>query len=182
VSENILVLSGSPRKGFNTDRLTDAFMDGVKAAGKSVHHFRVADMTIGGCKGCNYCDKHEHQCFQHDDMELIYPLLKKCDAVCFASPIYYFTISAQLKLALDRFYALRRNLSHIKKAALLVTNGSPGAGADFVSESAVHMFKQICDYLGWKNAGIVIAGGLHQKGEIEGNIALSRAQALGETI
>ena len=55
MSNNIVILSGSPRKGGNTDRLAAAFVEGAEAAGKSVTLFRVADMSIGGCRGCGYC-------------------------------------------------------------------------------------------------------------------------------
>jgi multimeric flavodoxin WrbA len=89
MSENIVLLSGSPRKGGNTDRLAVAFIEGAESAGKKVTLFRVADMTIGGCLGCDHCFKEKGVCVQNDDMIMILNALRKADAIVFASPIYF---------------------------------------------------------------------------------------------
>jgi len=105
--------------------------------------------------------------------------LKKADAIVFASPIYYFTITAQLKSAIDRTYALINDKAPIKQAALLLTSGDKDVKA---SDGAVVMYKNICAYSKWENAGIIIAGGLHDKNDIVGRDELDKAKSLGRDI
>ena len=91
---NIVLLSGSPRKGGNTDRLAAAFIEGAESAGKSVTLFRVADMKIGGCLGCGHCFEEKGVCVQKDDMVGILNALGKADTIVLASPVYYFSVTA----------------------------------------------------------------------------------------
>ena len=179
MSENIVLLSGAPRKDGNTERLAAAFMEGAESAGKTVTKFRVADMQIGGCRGCEHCMKEKGVCVQKDDMSAILDALKQADAVVLASPVYYFNISAQTKLAIDRTFALLWIETPIKRAALLMTSGDESPD---VAEAAVAMLTRICDYSKWENAGAVIAGGLHIPGEIDGRAELESARALGREI
>ena len=179
MSYNIVVLAGSPRKGGNTDRLAEAFIDGAKAAGKSLEVFRTADMKIGGCLGCEYCFKEKGVCVQKDDMSAILESLKKADALVLASPVYFFDMTAQLKLAIDRTFALLSVGVPIKKAALLMTCGDDSADA---ANGAVLAYRNTCSYSKWEDAGVIIATGLHDPGEIDGRAELDKARALGQSI
>ena len=179
MSKNIVILSGSPRKGGNTDRLTAAFIAGAESLGKRVTLFRVADMGIGGCLGCNHCFEEKGVCVQKDDMPQILGALRKADTIIFASPIYYFSVTAQLKLAIDRTYALLSEKPPIHQAALLITCGDGDVGA---AEGAVVMYNHMCSYSKWEDAGIIIAPGLHEPGEIEGRGELEQARNLGREI
>jgi multimeric flavodoxin WrbA len=124
MSKNIVVLSGSPRKGANTDIMVSAFVDGAKSAGKNVIVFRPADMKIGGCLGCGHCFNEPGTCAQNDDMSQILDALKTVDALVLASPVYFWGVTAQLKLAIDRTFALLKAKTAIKRAAMLLTCGS----------------------------------------------------------
>jgi multimeric flavodoxin WrbA len=179
MSGHIVVLSGSPRQNGNTALLSEAFVDGAKAAGKQISHFRVAGLKIGGCRGCGHCFKHKGVCVQKDDMPPILDGLRKADGLVLASPVYFFGVAAQLKLAIDRFYALLEEGTAVKRAALLMTCG---AGTDAAAESSVSMFRQICAYQKWEEAGIIVAPRLHTPGEIEGREELKQAKSLGESI
>jgi NAD(P)H-dependent FMN reductase len=179
MSKSIVVLSGSPRKDGNTIRLTEAFLAGARAANKQTALFQVAGLHIGGCLGCEHCSSHQGVCVQQDDMPPILDALRKADALVLASPVYYFSFSAQIKLAIDRFYALIRVGMPITRAALLMTCGdsSMAAGAP-----AMASFRQICALQRWEEAGIIIAPGLHTPGEIEGRAELEQARLLGENM
>lgn len=179
MSKNIVILSGSPRKDGGTDRLAAAFREGAESAGKAVTLFRVADMAIGGCLGCEHCREEKGVCVQHDDMAQILAALRKADAIVFASPIYFFNISAQLKAAIDRTYALLGEERPTRRAALLLTCGGEEAPA---AEAAVAMYHNIRAYSGWEDGGIVIAPGLHAPGEIDGREELAQARKLGAEI
>ena len=182
MSENIVILSGSPRKKGNTERLTAAFIEGAKAAGKHVTLFRTAEMTISGCKGCMHCTKEKGVCIQKDDMSAILEALQEADALVLASPVYFFDITAQLKLAIDRLYALIPLLGtgvSIKKSALLMTCG---AASQEVAEGAVTIYKNICSNAKWEDAGKIIATGLINPGDIDEHVELARARILGQEI
>ena len=105
----IVVLSGSPRKGANT-----------------VEVVRVASKKIAGCLGCQYCFAHEGTCVQKDDMTDVIESLKGADMVVFASPIYWFDITAQEKAAIDRLYAFGATGFPFTKTALLLDSHSEG--------------------------------------------------------
>lgn len=179
MSKNIVILSGSPRKNGNTDKLAAAFIDGAKSAGKNVTLFHVADMKIGGCLGCRHCFKEKGVCVQKDDMQVILDALRNADALVLASPVYYFGVTAQLKLAIDRTFALMSVEPPIAKAALLMTSGGGGVPA---ADGAVTMFEKICAFSQWENAGTVIAGGLMNDGEIDTRDELEQARKLGAEI
>jgi len=176
MSANIVVLSGSPRKEGNTEKLAAAFIEGAKSAGKNVVVFRTADMKIGGCIGCKHCFVEKGVCVQKDDMPPVLEALKIADAVVFVSPVYYFDMSAQLKLAIDRTFALLSVGTPIKKAALLMTCGD---STEKTADGAVVTYHSICTYSKWVDAGVIIATGLHKPGEIEGRVELHKAKQLG---
>jgi len=185
VSKNIVVLSGSPRKGGNTDKLAAAFVEGAQSAGKNVTLFRVADMKIGGCLACNGCEQEGTMCVQKDDMLEILDALLLADAVVFASPVYYFSVSAQLKLAIDRLYALSRICEQsgkpitIKRAALLMPCEDTWVET---AAGAAEIVDRMCDYYKWENAGSIIVTGVLSPGEIEDRIELEKARELGRGI
>jgi len=179
MSKSIVVLSGSPRKEGNTARLTDAFIEGAEAAGKEITLFRVAGLQIGGCRGCGHCFKNQGVCIQQDDMPPILDALRKADVLVLASPVYYWGVTAQLKLVIDRFYALLQVGMSVQCAALLMTCGDPSESA---ADPSIAMFRQICAYQKWEEAGVIVASGLHDPGEIDGRAELEQAKRLGESM
>ncbi len=96
---------GSPRKNGNTDLMMDAFLEGVAQAGGNIQRVYVRDLRMAGCLGCGHCDT-EGACIQQDDMAKVYPLLESSPRIVVASPIYFYGITGQLKLLVDRAQAL----------------------------------------------------------------------------
>ncbi len=147
----ITVLNGSPRKQ-NTTFMVDAFVKGAEEAGHTVEVIQVGKMKIGGCLGCEYCHgKGEGQCIQKDDMEKVYPAYQDCDMIVFASPIYYFGMTAQITAAMQRVYALMK-WPKATKAALLLSSMSPN-----VYDGAIGTYKGILAFTGIEDAGIFTA-------------------------
>ena len=179
MDKHIVVLTGSPRKDGNTARLADAFIDGARGAGKLVSLFAMANLRIGGCLGCLHCFAHQGVCVQKDDMPPILDALRKADGLVLASPVYYFSVSAQIKLAIDRFFALLKIGMPVRRAALLMTCGDSTQEA---AASSIAMFRQICAYQKWEEAGVIIAPSLHNPGEIVGRAELEQAKLLGESM
>ena len=179
MGKNILVLTGSPRKGAATDILAAAFAEGAKEAGNTVTTVCAADLKINGCLGCNHCFKEKGLCVQKDDMSQIIDKLRKSDALVIASPVYFFGVSAQIKLAIDRTYALLSEGTPVKRAALLLTCGDTSAGA---AKPSIAMFEAITCYQKWENAGVLVVPALHEPGDIKGRPELEQAKRLGVSI
>ena len=155
----IAVFNGSPRKE-NTTAMVQAFCDGAKAAGHEVEEYQVGKMKIAGCLACEYCHtKGNGVCIQKDDLEKIMPAYKEADLIVFASPIYYFTMTAQMEAAIQRVYCIGKPL-RAKKAVLLLSSGSDG-----VYEAAVAQFKAYMGYAGIEAAGIITAHGEENKSQ-----------------
>jgi len=180
MSNNIVLLAGSPRAGANSDKLAEAFKNGAEAAGKHFKLFRVADMKIGSCIGCQSCLKNKGACFKKDDMQEIIEAIRVADAVVFASPIYFFAISAQLKLAIDRTYALLKEDIKVKRCALLLTCADHKN--DEAEAGAVLSYQKMVSYKKWENAGIVVVTEVNDKNDIIGRPELEDAYNLGRRI
>jgi len=169
MSKNIVILSGSPRKNGNSKKLVAKFKEGAESAGNTVTVFRTAHMKIGGCIGCEYCLKNEGKCSLKDDMTEILDALHKADAVVWASPIYYFSFTAQLKSAIDRMYPLINDSA--KRTALLLTCAEETSDT---AAGALAIYDRIVKYYEWDNAGIVIATGVEFMNDIDGRDELEQ--------
>lgn len=101
----ILGIYGSPRKGGNTDIILDKVLEGARSAGAEVKAVYARDLKISGCRECGGCDK-TGKCIIQDEMQDIYPLLQESDIIFLASPIFFYDMTAQVKLLIDRCQAL----------------------------------------------------------------------------
>lgn len=181
MGKKIIVLNGSPRKNGNTSALVKAFREGAESAGHSVTEFWLEGMKINGCRGCCAGGKNpESPCVQKDDMEQIYPAYKEADVVVLASPLYYWTISGQLKCAFDRLFAVAEcdpsYTNPRKESALLMAAEGNGF------EESVYWYDRLMGHIGWKDCGKVLCGGVMAVGDIEGKPELEEARRLGASI
>lgn len=101
----VLGLAGSPRRGGNSERLLDHALRGATAAGADVEKILVAELAIRPCRNCGGCDK-TGQCVVQDDMQLVYPKLLRAARLIVSSPIFFGSVSAQLKALIDRCQCL----------------------------------------------------------------------------
>lgn len=102
----LLAVYGSPRKNGNTDLMMDSFIEGALSAGDiELQKVYIRDLRISGCQSCGYCEEHG-VCVQQDDMQKVYPSLDTAEKIVIASPIYFYGISGQAKLFVDRSQAL----------------------------------------------------------------------------
>ena len=173
MSKRILILNGSPRLNGNTAALIREFTRGAEAGGNTVSRFDLDRMAIHGYSPC----------VQKDDMEKIYPVYRSADIVVFASPMYYWAFSGQLKCVLDRLFAVTESdpnwVTPHKKAVLLMA--AEGTGAE--NEAPVlHYYQSLLGFLGWENLGSLIAGGVLKVGAIAGHPLLRSAFELGQSI
>ena len=149
----ITILNGSPRKQ-NTAAMVEAFAEGAKAAGHEVETIQVGKLKINGCLACEYCHgKGEGKCIQKDDMEKVMPAYQDCDMIVFASPIYYFDMTAQLSAAIQRVYAIGKP-PKATKAALLLSSATPNP-----IEGAIATYKNMLAFMGIEDKGVITAAG-----------------------
>ncbi len=181
MSKKIVILNGSPRPNGNTAMLIKSFTEGAIAAGHQVTCFDLGKMNIHPCLGCCGGGKDpESPCVQKDDMQKIYPAYKEADLVCLASPLYYWTISGQLKCAFDRLFAVaecNENYANPKKECTLLM-AAEGNGF----EETIYWYDRLMNHLGWTYKGKVLCGGVFNVGDIEGNEKLSVAYKLGNSL
>jgi multimeric flavodoxin WrbA len=182
-ARKIVILMGSPRKAGNTAALAEAIAEG--AAGASVEIVYLHGMKIAPCSACEACHRPGASgCVIRDDMEKLYPKLVAADAIVFASPIYWFTVSAQMKLAMDRCYALIREGGHAfagKRVGLAFSFGGEDA-FDSGCTNAIRTFQDAFRFIGAEIAGIVY-GSAAAEGEIRSNKkVMNEARDLGSKL
>ena len=149
----IAILNGSPKVG-NTAAMINAFAEGAKEAGHEVEVLHVGKMKINGCLACEYCHtKGEGKCVQQDDMQKVMPAYLEADMIVYASPIYYFGMTAQISAAIQRVYAIGKP-AKAKKAALLLSSGSPNPFS-----GAIATYRDMTAYTGLEDMGILTAAG-----------------------
>ena len=175
---NILIFSGSPRKGGNTELLAEAFTKGA-AEHHHVEIVSVHDYKVNPCLGCNACFKTDGICAQKDDMALIYEKMSQTDMLVIASPVYFYSISAQLKAVIDRFHNPIRDSFHIKKMALLLVGA---ASLPELFDAILTEYNLCLKFFDIEDAGKVLVRGVKDKGDINNTNALNEAYKLGYSI
>ena len=123
MSKNILILSGSPRKGGNSDILCDRFMEGARESGHRAEKVFLRDKNIGYCIGCEACHQNNGVCVQKDDMAGILEKMIAADVIVMATPVYFYTMDAQMKTLIDRCVARYTEISN--KAFYFIATARP---------------------------------------------------------
>jgi multimeric flavodoxin WrbA len=176
---NILILSGSPRKGGNTELLVEAFAKGASQK----HHVEVVsvhDYKVNPCMGCNACFKNKaNVCVQNDDMSLIYEKMSRADMLVIASPVYFYGLSAQLKAVIDRFHNPIRDTFRLKKMALLLVGA---ATLPELFDSILAQYRLCLNFFKLEDVGHVLVRGVKDKGDIRNTDALQEAFHLGSNV
>ena len=176
---NIVILNGSPRKDGNTDLLARAFADGAEKRHR-VEIVPVAGRRVNPCTGCNSCFAREgHVCFQNDDMDAIYAKLRSADILVIASPVYFYGISAQLKAVIDRLHTPLRNTFRIKRLALILAGA---ASLPELFDAITAQYRLILSFFHLEDAGMVLARGVKDKGDVRSTAALQEAYDLGLSV
>jgi flavin reductase len=173
----ILVITGSPRKNGNSNTLADHFIKGAKEAGHEVVRFDAAFKEVHPCIACNKCGMNG-PCVFRDDFEFVRKHIVDAGLVAFATPMYYFGVSAQIKAVIDRFYAINGQIHVPKKAVLMMTYADNSKRKE---SAIVNHYEVLLDYLGWTDAG-QIAPGVWPVGAINRTKYPEQAYRLGKSI
>jgi multimeric flavodoxin WrbA len=175
----IAVITGSPHKNGTSALLTDKFIEGAKTAGHEFFRFNAAFEDIHPCLGCDRCGMNG-PCVHQDDIDKkLMPKLLAADLVAFVTPLYYYGMSAQIKIAVDRFYARNSKLHGNKKAVLMATAYN---SSDWTFNALTEHYKTLVRYMEWENRGMVLAVGCGGRSDIERSEFPNQAYQLGLNI
>ena len=174
-----MIISSSPRKGGNSETLAASFAKGAEEAGHKVETVYLREKNYGFCKGCLACLKLGH-CVIDDDAVEIDARMHDTDVLVFATPVYYYSVSGQLKTMLDRANPLFDSDYAFTKAYLLATAAEEGKETVEGNVKAVQNWVDCFDRC--ELAGTVFAGGVNGVGDIAGHPALEKAYQMGKEV
>lgn len=176
MGKKVLILSSSPRKNGNSDTLCHHFARGAKEHGHEVSEIFINEKEIRYCKACAYCETHNGACTQHDDMAEIIKEILKSDVIVFASPVYFYSVSGQLKTLIDRLVAVYTQIRD--KEIYYILSAAENEKDTF--KRAIECIDGLCDCLfSVKFKGAVCAGGVWKHGEINGTKYIKQAYEAG---
>ena len=179
MTKKVLILSGSPRKGGNSDVLCDEFMRGAKESGHEVEKIRVSEKKIGYCMGCYYCEKSGGKCAIADDMAEVLQKIIDADVLVLASPVYFYSIDAQLKALIDRTVARWTEVKN-KEFYYIATCAD---GEKQSCERTFECFRGYADCVdGAVERGVIYGTGVYEKGEIFGTPYMQQAYEMGKGV
>lgn len=176
MSKKILVISTSLRANSNSDMLAEAFMSGAREAGHEVEKVSLKDKTIGFCKGCLACQK-TGSCVIRDDTGEIVEKMLHADVLVFATPIYYYEMSGQMKTMLDRANPLYTADYAYRDVYLLATAADEDEHAIDGARKGLEGF--IACFERARFAGCVFAGGVDDPGTVKKHSALEKVREMG---
>lgn len=179
----IIIFNGSPRKNGYTYRLLTQVAEGAKSKGAEVMEFDLNDPEILGCQGCFYCRSH-YGCSVNDYLQPMYDAIKDADAIVFGSPIYYYQVTGQARLWLDRTFPMVGDKfapRHPgKKAVTIFSQGNPNPE---IGAGAVKFIANILDETyGWKIEDTIHCCGTNNMDEAIFEELLKRAYQDGENL
>ena len=178
MNKKVLIISASPRKGGNSDTLCDEFAKGAKESGNSVEKINLVDKNIGFCKACYACTKLG-KCFQKDDVNEILEKMMDTDVLVLASPVYFYTMNAQMKTLIDRTVPLYEKMKN-KDIYLIATAAETG---EEILERTIDGFRGFMDcYDGFVEKGVIRAAGVYQVGEVQSTKYMQQAYDMGKNV
>lgn len=176
--KKVLILSGSPRKNGNSDILCDEFARGAAEAGHQVEKIRIAEKNIGYCRACYAC-RGSGVCVIKDDMAEVMQKMIDADVLVLASPVYFYSIDAQLKAVIDRTVCRWTEVED-KEFYYIVTAAD---GENESAETTVACFRGYADCVeGAKEKGVIYGMGVYEKGEIKNTAAIHEAYEMGKAV
>ena len=177
--KNVIVISTSLRHGSNSDLLADKFVEGAQAAGHEVEKISLVGKDIQFCKGCLACQQLG-RCVINDDVNGIMDKVLKADVVAWATPIYYYEMSGQMKTLIDRMNAMYP-LDYQFRDVYLMTTAAEGE-EQVPKRAEAGLTGWIDCYPKSRLAGTIFCGGVNGARDIEGNPKLQEAYELGNNI
>lgn len=177
--KKVLILSSSPRRGGNSDLLCDEFMRGTKEAGHEVTKMNIACLNIAHCKACYYCRKHNGECLIKDDMTEVMQAMIDADVLVLATPVYFYSLDAQLKTVIDRSLARWREVEN-KEMYYIMTAADSDKQAMDATLASLRGYASCVS--GAEEKGIIYGTGVYEMGTVKNTPAFKQAYQMGKNI
>lgn len=179
MTEKVLIISSSPRKNGNSAALAGQFAKGAADAGNEVELIYVEDIKPEFCKGCLYCQTHEN-CIIRDNMKNVLARVQNADVLVFATPVYYYSVSGQLKTFLDRLNPLFVRKNRFRDVYVIAACADDDVSAFDGVIKAIEGWIECFD--GVELKGKILCGSVTAPGDINGNAKLGEAYRAGKNI
>lgn len=181
MSKNILIITGSPRPNKNTTQLSNAYAEGATKQGHNVTIFNTAKKMVNPCIACDMCWSKGTACvFNNDSFNELSEQIEAADIIVFATPLYWYTFSVQIKSAIDKLYSFTKPNCTKKinnKESVLLSCGKDSD--DICFDGLISTFKSTNVFLGWTVRNILTVNDIDN---VDKNKILENAQALGYSI
>lgn len=179
MSKKVLILSGSPRKGGNSDILCDQFIRGAEESGNQAEKIFLKDKEINYCVACDICQDNNGICNLNDDMAEVLDKMIAADVIVMATPVYFYTMNAQMKTLIDRTYSKYMEISK-KDFYFIATAAVRNRNA---LEKTIEGFRGFTSVLNRpKEKGIIYGTGVLNIGDIKSSSAMDEAYKMGKAV
>ena len=181
MSKDIVVITGSPRRHGNSAAMVDAFANEAEAAGHNITRFDAAFLKVAPCRACEACAKRGGECVLDDDFAAIAAAVHDADAVVFATPVYWYAMTAQLKAVIDRFFSFFEGKIDLSgKSCALISCAEEGEQTVF--DGVRISIERSAALLGWTLVGEVLVPGVSEAGAIANTDGYQRAAELAHAL
>ncbi len=177
--KNVLIINSTYRKGGNSEVLAEQFKKGEEEGGNTVNEISLRDIDLKFCIGCLSCQK-TGKCVLHDSMNELLPLVRNADVLVFATPVYYYCMSGQLKTFLDRLNPLYGRSNKFKEVYLMTTAADTEKNAMDGTIKGVQGWIDCFD--GVKLCGVVYGVGAEAVGSVKNTPAYTQAYEMGKSV
>ncbi len=178
MAKKVLILSGSPRKGGNSDLLCDEFVRGAVEAGHEVEKIRIQEKKIACCTGCSVCQE-TGSCVIKDDMTEVMQKMIDCDVMVLASPVYFYSVAAQLKAVIDRSFARGTEVTN-KEMYYIMTAAEAEIETMDTTLACLRGYAACVE--GAVEKGVICGTGVYKPGEIKDSKYMQDAYEMGKTV
>ena len=181
MGKKIVVITGSPRKNGNSFKMTEAFIRKAETLGHTVIRFDAAFRNLGGCHACETCYSKGNPCTFDDDFNVIAPDILAADVVVFSTPVYWYSIPAQIKCVIDKMFSFVVGGKDIagKGYAVITCCEEDDKG---VTDCVCKPLKRSANLIKWNLIGEVRVTGVMKVGDIDRTDGCRQAEALAEKV
>ena len=179
MNKKVLIISASPRRGGNSDLLCDQFMKGAEEAGHQVEKIFLRDKEVNYCVACDTCQENGGICVQDDDMAEVLDKMIAADVIVLATPVYFYSMNAQLKTLIDRTSPRYISISN-KDIYLIITAAVISKQPLERTIEGIRGFTSLLP--GSEEKGIIYGTGAWKAGEIKGKPAMEEAYLMGKAL
>ena len=175
----IAVIEGSPHRHGSSNLLAESFIRGAEEAGHEIRIFDAAHSDFHPCIGCDRCGMNG-ECAIKDDMPKVRDLLLDSDMAVFVTPLYYFGMSAQLKMVIDRFYSYTTRLSGKCMKSVLIA--AAWDSNDWTMKDLENHYRTLCRYMNFRDQGMILGTGCGTPQMTERSGFCEKAYQLGRSL